>query len=186
MAQLTCKSNCSGGGKLITEDAYVYSGKIEDVGILNGVTPEGWKQPIEIGIRLYLEQGSLSFQPELMIFGSVKRDPAGNIEDWGGAFPVRDVLNQIAGYDGPIGHKLELPVAALKRLIGQTVHYVRYKSNRSKQDGTFQMITYKEVAATEAAMIDKWKKQRSKGYPKDYIHQAGAMPASTSPSGDLF
>lgn len=186
---LNCKSNGNGGGKLITDDAYLYSGEIEDVGILNGTTPEGWKQPIEIGVKLYLKQGNLSFQPELMIFGSVKRNPDGSVADWGGAFPVRDVINQIAGYDGPIGENLELPIPALKQLIGKQVFYVRYKTNRPKEDGTFYNSTYREVAPTEGAMVEKWKKQVSKGYPKDYFHNPNGTQgasAGSSAEGQVF
>jgi hypothetical protein len=170
---LTCKTNNNSAGKPIGMDANVYSGKIEDVGILNGITPDGWQQPIEVGVKLYLEQGSMKFQPELMVFGSVKRDEAGNVVDWGGAFPVRDVINQVGGYAGPIGENLELPQAALKQLIGKTVHYIRYKSNRAKDDGSYYNSTFKELGATEAAVIEKWKRSRSKGYPKDYYHAAG-------------
>jgi len=184
---LECKSNGNGGGKVIADDVSVYSGKIEDVGILNGVQPEGWKEPIEIGIRLFLEQGSLSFQPEIMIYGRVKRNEAGAVVDWGGAFPVRDVINQIGGYDGPIGENLELPTAALKQLIGKTVYYVRYKTNRAKNDNPseYYNTTFREVAPTEAAMTEKWKKARSKGYPKDYFH-APQTQASASVPGEIF
>jgi hypothetical protein len=174
MAKLTCKSN---GGKLITEHAWLYSGKIEDVGILNGVTPEGWKQPIEIGVRLFLEKGTLTFQPEIMIFGQVKRNTDSTVADWGAAFPVRDLLFHVGGYDGPIGEDLDIPLSALKRLLGKTVYYVRYRSTAAKADGTKHVFTYKEVAATEAAMVERWKRQVVKGYPKDYLRSATAVAA---------
>ena len=178
---LTCR--VTPNAETVTPDAWLYSGKIESVAIMNGVTPDGWQKPIEVGVKLYLEQGNLQFQPEILLSGNVKRNAAGEIEDWGGAFPVRDLLFNVAGYDGPIGEDLELPEAALKMLIGKTIHYVRYKSTKMKSDGSDNSVfTYKEVAATKDAMIGRWKKQVGKGYPKDYIHSPQAV-GSGVPSG---
>ena len=62
----------------------------------------------------------------------------------------------------------------LKQLIGKTVYYIRYKSNRAKDDGTYYNSNFRELAPSEAAIAEKWKRSRSKGYPKDYFHAPGA------------
>ncbi len=182
--------NGNGTGTKIDRGVFVDSGKIIDVGVLNGVTPEGWEHPIEMGVKLFLEIPGLSFNPEVMVFGNVKRDAEGRVSDWGSAFCVRDLLHNVAGFTGVISDSLDIPQEALKSLIGKKIQTVRYVYG-TKEDGKAKYRTLRNVFAENATQTDItefWQKQRSKGYPKDYNPESiqSPAPAVTAPANADF
>ncbi len=171
---LSCKQN--NGGEQVAPNVYVQEATIADVGVLTGTTPKGFKNPVEFGIRLFVDAQGLTFQPELLLFGQLKRDEQGAVSDWGGAFPVRDVLIEIAGYDGPIGDDLTIPDAVLRALLGKKVFYVRYCYGKDPQTGKGKFGYFNQVAGTKETAIEKWSKSRAKGYPKDYVADLDNAP----------
>lgn len=160
---LNTKSN---GGNEVEPGVIVDKATIADVGVLTGTTPQGWQRPIGLGIELFLEKPGLDFQPKLRLFGEPKFEN-GTPTGWGSAFPVRDALLKVAGYDGDIGDDLTIPEAVLLSMVGKEVHYIRFAYGTG-DDGKVKYATFREVDTTEAGIIKKWKRSRAKGYPKDY------------------
>lgn len=166
MALNTKSGGGNGSGKEVERGVYVDKATIADVGVLTGQIPQGWQRPIGLGIELFLEKPGLDFQPKLRLFGEPKFEngvPTG----WGSAFPVRDALAKVAGYDGDIGDDLTIPDAVLLSMIGKEIHYIRFVYGTG-DDGKAKYATFREVDTTEAGIIKKWNRSRQKGYPKDY------------------
>ena len=74
---------------------YINEVTVADVQDISGTTLPFLERPVDIGIRLYLDIGR-EFQPELIIAGNFKRDPATNeVIGWGGAFVVQEALSRL-------------------------------------------------------------------------------------------
>lgn len=182
---LSCKNTGNGGGTQIAPGVYVDAGKIADVGVLTGEQPNGFKRTIEIGVKLYLDKG-LDFQPEINVFGDFKRNSAGQVIGWGGAFPVRDLLSRVAGFNGDIDEQTKkIPDAVLRELLGKDIQTIRYVYDL--KEGKLKYTTMMAVfpASTSVEEITKyWNDQRKKGYPKDYnpaLVENGAGAGNAAP-----
>ena len=175
---LNCKQN--NGGDQFAPNVYVQEGVIADVETLTGTTPKNFREPVELGIKLFIQANGLSFQPEIMLFGKLKRDELGTVSDWGGAFVVRDALCGIAGYDGPIADDLKIPDAVLRALLNKRVFYCRYAYGKDPATGKAKFSTFNQVGATKEAAIERWSKSRAKGYPKDYVADLDNAPDAYS------
>ena len=192
---LNCDDTNPGGDRQIEPGVFVAQGTIEEVGVLTGDQPPNWTRPIGLGVQLTLVKEGLSFKPEVKVFGDPKLDASGNTVGWGSAFPVRDLLNRIAGYRGVIGSKkdpLEIPRPALLKLIGKPVFYLRYAYKIDESTSKMKYACWNRVSDSADDLARQWIDSRKNGFPKSFTPPSNgnqppavtATVASNTPRGE--
>jgi len=163
---------------------YINESTIADVQDISGMTLPFMDHPVDIGLKLYLEIGR-NFQPELVIAGDFKRDPAtGEVIGWGGAFVVQEALSRL-GYTGTLTPTNELPAGILEPLVGKKILRLSYVSGE-KDNGKPRYSDWNQIGTPEDGPDDlllRWKRSLQRGDPKNYRPQLlEETPIETKPT----
>jgi len=148
---------------------FINEATIADVQDVSGLILPFMERPFEIGIKLYLDIGR-NFQPELVIAGDFKRDPAtGEVVGWGGAFVVQEALSRL-GYTGPLEDGNKIPEEVLLELVGKQFLRLSYVSGQ-KENGKLRYSDWNQIATPEEGPDDlllRWKRSLQRGYPRNF------------------
>ena len=110
----------STGGKQVRPGVFIDKCTILSAESTSGSIPQGFSAPIGIGVKLTVKiEGSAFESFNMDILGEPKRDVAGALTSWGGAFVVKNLLNGVGGFNGQIGNDGVVPQAALDSLVGK-------------------------------------------------------------------
>lgn len=166
-------------GEQIAPGVYLSSGRIMKVRNIAGKKLfEAQKEPYEMGIQLSIKVEGHDEPFNLTIDGKFKRSEDGKtIVDQGTAFRVFNVFFNM-GYEGEFRTTPNIPQEALDFLIGKEIYRIGYTKGlrtdgSGKQSyGDFNAV-YPMTPDGKEKLIAEWNKQRSKGYPKNYIPPGG-------------
>jgi hypothetical protein len=145
---------------------------IEDI---SGTQPMFLKKPCEIGIKVKLDIGK-EFQPDFYVTGAFKRDDHDVIQDWGGAFKIRDFFNRLAmpcdmvadNADQPT--RYEFPFEFVNGAVGKRFLKLSYVSGK-KANGKTRFADWTEIGSVEETpedLIKRFKANVAKGFPSNY------------------
>ena len=144
--------------------------KVEDI---SGEQLPFLDKPVDIGVRLSLEIGR-DFQPEMVVAGQFKRDPAsGEVIGWGSGWLVQDALNRL-GYSGTLNEGNTLPPDALQPLVGKRFLRLSYVSGQ-KADGRPRYCDWNQLATIEEgaeSLVSRFRRSLTKGYPRNFHPEA--------------
>lgn len=171
-------------GEQIAPGVYLSSGRIVKARNIAGMkTFEQQKEPYEMGVQLSIQVEGHDKPFTMTIDGKFKRGEDGKtIVDQGSAFRVFSVFFNL-GYEGEFKASAKLPQDAIDFLIGKEIYRLSYtkglrSDNSGKQSyGDFNVV-HPATPEGRAKIIADWERQRSKGYPKNYIPPGGTPGAS--------
>ena len=168
---------------------YINEVTVADVQDISGQQLPFMQEPVDIGIRLFLDIGR-DFQPELVIAGNLKRDESGEVIGWGSGFVVQEALSKL-GYTGQLEEGNRIPVGALEGAIGKKFIRLSYISG-VKGDGKFRYSDWNTIATVEEgaeSLAARFRRSLRKGYPRNYRPQLLDAPAGGStatPEEEVF
>ena len=123
----------------------------------------------DIDLCLLLEvkkQDGSTFDYQLNIRGTFKKDDSGRIIGWGSNFKIQKLFNNLSivgliNSDGTIDDK------GLQQLIGKDVFVLNYISG-TKEDGRIKYQMYDAVAQDRESILSDFLKSVDRGYPRNY------------------
>lgn len=144
----------------------------------------------DIAVELELDIGR-SFNPTVTLLGNYKRDTAGNIVGWGGAFKLPQLMADL-GIQGRFHSDGSVPVEMLRQLVGRSVYRACYVSG-AKEDGKLKYTNYDRLVPEQhgiEALKELWLADRKNGYPKNYrpalLDHSGASGGYTTDAEALM
>ena len=148
---------------------YISEATVVNVEDISGEQLPFLDQPVDIGLKLHLDIGR-DFQPEFIIAGNFKRDPAtGEVTGWGGAFVVQDALARL-GYAGNLTDENTIPVDVPPALIGKKLYRLSYVAGR-RDNGKLRYSGWNQIGTLDEgpeALAKRFKRSLTKGCPKNY------------------
>lgn len=171
---------------------YINEVTIADVADISGQQLPFLTEPVDIGIKLFLDIGR-DFQPEMIVAGNLKRDPdTGEVIGWGSAFVLQDALSKL-GFTGNLEEGNRIPLDALEGLIGKKFLRLSYVSGLKPNDKP-RYSDWSQIGTVEEgpdALAARFKRSLQKGYPRNYrphlLEEATIVPASqVVTEGDPF
>lgn len=193
MSGLTVDANT--GNKAVRPGVFIDKCKILSAECTSGTTPQGFDKPIGIGVKLTIKVENSNLESfNFDVFGEPKRDAAGALASWGGAFVVKNLLNAVGGFNGTVGNDGIVPQEALNSLVGKEMFRLSYIKGIDETSGKKRYSTWKEVASVaqgQADLLSRWDASVAKGYPSNYAPSLvnGAPAVATAapqaaPAGD--
>ena len=160
-------------GEVIAPGVYLSKGTIVKVRNVAGMkTFEAQKDPYEFGIQMAIKVEGRDEPFNFTVDGRFQRGEDGKtIIGAGTAFRVHNVFFNL-GYEGNFKAVVKVPEEALVYLVGKSVYKIGYtkglKENGKHSYSDFGVL-YPATDMGKAKIIAEWEKQRSKGYPKNYV-----------------
>lgn len=89
----------------------------------------------DLAIYLEMKVENLENPKIVTITGDFKKDAAGQITDWGGAFKIQKLIQACGISNGTLNEKYRVDKSIIEEMVGKKVSYLQYK----KKDGKWKV-----------------------------------------------
>lgn len=169
----------TGGGSPKNEIApNCYADEITIIKATDKSKQEVFGRNYDLAIELEGQVEGLQFPTKITVKGNFKKDQEGNVQDWGAAFVVNDMLWESGVLDGREKVVLDemlamlivgkVPESILEGLIGRKLWKASYVYGY-KEDGKAKYGTFNKLCSTFDRLKETWEASRKNNFPSDYI-----------------
>lgn len=188
-------SGATGNSKELAHGVYADEVTIDSIKDISGkpisFIPDESRNKFDCAIEVTVNKEGIDFQPTYTLFGNFKKDDAGNITDWGGAFVIGEFFKAL-GIEGTLSNDHKIPQNWRKDALGRKIVAVSYAAGYQKKNtdkvaysnwNRFGSVQEQDFEAACNHLAGLWAANRAKGYPSNYdpsVIKKGASAQSAS------